>query len=204
MNEIQVLLSSKKTVEVKKAAKFLQKNLIPELEDSVLAALQREMLRNIKSWETKSELIKCIGLNKYKKALPIIEDIAEKNEEHDMITISAGATLVRLKKKNNSDVSEIIYRLQTMKFSLGYGMFEALGQDKMIPSKEDIKKIIDSAWDFGKNSEKQYGDPRYGLVIACAGWDKELVTDFLKHCIETGDESIKNAAEYSLKGIYLN
>lgn len=68
VDEIKTLLSSKKTTDVRKAAKYLQKNLMPELEDFVIDALQNELLRNQKSWETKCELIHCIGINDYKKA----------------------------------------------------------------------------------------------------------------------------------------
>ena len=46
VDEIKTLLSSKKTTDVRKAAKFLQKNLMPELEDLVIEAFQRESLRN--------------------------------------------------------------------------------------------------------------------------------------------------------------
>ena len=46
MNEIISLLQSKKTTDVRRAAKFLQKNLMPELEDLVIEVFQRESLRN--------------------------------------------------------------------------------------------------------------------------------------------------------------
>ncbi|MBR2091050.1 MAG: hypothetical protein IJ905_12020, partial [Fibrobacter sp.] len=83
MNDIISLLQSKKTTDVRRAAKFLQKNLMPELEDLVIKAFQRESLRNQKSWETRCELINCIGINDYKKATPLLEHIAEINEEFD-------------------------------------------------------------------------------------------------------------------------
>ena len=203
VDEIKTLLSSKKTTDVRKAAKFLQKNLMPELEDFVIDALQNELLRNQKSWETKCELIHCIGINDYKKATPFLEQIAEINEEFDTITNVAGRALIRVKRKDKSDVSELLKRLSTMGYSLGYGMLDALGYDKMQPNNEDIKTIIDAVWDFGKNIGKGFCDPRYGLVAACAGWEPSLVRDFLLHCIATGDVPVKYVAENSLKGKYV-
>ena len=90
-----------------------------------------------------------------------------------------------------------------MGYSLGYGMLDALGYDKMQPSNEDIRIIIDAVWDFGKNIGKGFCDPRYGLVAACAGWEPSLVRDFLLHCIATGDVPVKYVAENSLKGKYV-
>ena len=203
MNDIISLLQSKKTTNVRKAAKFLQKNLMPELEDLVIEAFQRESLRNQKSWETRCELINCIGINDYKKATPLLEHIAEINEEFDTVTNCAGKALIRVKRKDKSDVSELLKRLNTMGYSLGYGMLDALGYDKMQPSNEDIRTIIDAVWDFGKNIGKGFCDPRYGLVAACAGWEPSLVRDFLLHCIATGDVPVKYVAENSLKGKYV-
>lgn len=202
MNEIVQLLASKQTGKVRKAAVLLQKNALPEMEDIIIEALQNEIINN-KSWETQSELIKCIGINNYKKASYILESIAEKNVEYDMVTISVGTALIRTKKAEQNDVSELLKRLKTMKYSLGYGMLDALGYDKMLPNNDDINMIIKSTWDFGINREKGFVDPRYGLAAACAGWDKEIVKDFLTHCITTGDVPLKYVSENSLKSKYV-
>lgn len=204
MNNIKELLSSKKTTDVRKAARLLQKDLMPELEDLVVESFKNQLNKGQRSWETICVLIKCIGLNQYKAALPLIEGIADANEEHDAITFEAGLALIRLKRKGLSDVSEILTRLSSARFSLVYGMFNALGYDKMQPCASDIKTIIDFAWNFGINEEKGYGDPRYGLIAACAGWDKSLVSEFLNHILATTEFSnIKYIAENSLIGKYV-
>jgi hypothetical protein len=202
MSEITQLLLSKQTGKVRKGAILLQKNVMPEMENYVLEALQNEIITN-KSWETQSELFKCIGINNYRKASSILESIAEKNKEYDMVTISVGTALIRVKRLEKNDVSELLKRLKTMKYSLGYGMLDALGYDKMLPNNEDIKTIIKSTWDFGISREKGFVDPRYGLAAACAGWDKEIVRDFLNHGIATGDVPLKYVSENSLKGKYV-
>jgi hypothetical protein len=202
MNELIQILLSKKSGKVRKGAILLQKSVMPEMEDYVIEALQNELITN-NSWETQSELIKCIGINNFRKATTILEDIADKNKEYDMVTISVGTALIRVKRFNNKDVSELLKRLKTMKYSLGYGMLDALGYDKMQPKNEDIETIIKAAWDFGIGREIGFVDPRYGLAAACADWDKELVKFFLNHCIETGDAPLKYISENSLRGKYV-
>jgi len=198
MSELIQFLTSKQTGKVRKAAILLQKKNVPEIEELVIEALQYEIITN-KSWETQSELIKALGINRYKKSLDILESIANKNEEYDRITNSTGTSLIRITRLDLSDVSELLKRLYSMKYSLGYGLLDALGYDRMHPSKEDINTIITKCWDFGIKRDKGYVDPRYGLAAACAGWDGETVSNFLIHCVETGDAPLKYVAENSLK-----
>jgi hypothetical protein len=60
----------------------------------------------------------------------------------------------------------------------------------MTPSKGEIAELIALGWDLHKHKDRvgvEYGylDPRYGLVLACARWDKELTRPFLDHCLAT-------------------
>lgn len=202
MNDVANLLTSGLSSKVRKAAIFLQKNKDTRMEDLVIMALREEMATN-KSWQTQSELISCIGVNKYMKGLLIIEDIVNKNIEYDIMTIRAGCALIRMKRSDLTDVYELVYRVDSMRYSLGYGMLDALGYDRMHPNEKDIFTIIKSVWDFGIKREMGTVDPRYGLAAACAGWDRRLVSDFLHHCIATGDAPLKYVAMNSLNGKYV-
>ena len=99
MSELLLLLTSKKTGDVRKAAKLLQKDKNVGAEETVLKAFLIERTRK-NSWETQVELIKAIGINEYRSSSNILEEIADKNEEYDMITIAAGTALIRLKRKD--------------------------------------------------------------------------------------------------------
>lgn len=202
MNEIKGMLSSKKAGEIRKAAKLLQKQLQPELETQTHEAWLHERSRK-NSWENQVELIKAIGHNRFKSSLAILEEIADRNIEYDMITIVAATAVVRIKRKDLSDVTELKIRMKEMKYSLGLGLLDALGYDRMMPEQEDISIIIEHCWNFGGSREKGYVDPRYGLAAACAGWKGEKVKSFLNHCINTGDVPLIHVAENALKGKYI-
>lgn len=204
MNNINIdqLLSSKSISNLKKAAKYLQIQKRPEFEDLVVDCFKNELESN-RSWEVLNELIKVIGINEFKTALNDIEEICNKNKEYDMITISAGTCLTRLKRTSLEDVSVLLENVGIMKYSLGYGLLDALGYDRMLPNYFDIEKIIKSCWNFGVVRNTGYVDPRYGLAAACAGWQGDIVKDFLKHCIETGDSPLIYVAENSLKDKYI-
>ena len=110
----------------------------------------------------------------------------------------------RLKRKGLKDT-------QPMKdFSLGdsiniqESLLEVLGYDKMVPTKEEQSEIISKYINFGDDTDyKYYTDPRYGLAAACAGWDQNIVKDFLEKCMIVPDAPLKYVAKNSLKQKYI-
>lgn len=202
MNNIEELLNSKSISNLKKAAKYLQIQKEPKFESLIVDCFKREVNSN-RSWEVQNELIKAIGVNEFKSALQSIEEICNKNIEYDMVTISAGTCLMRLKRKNLSDVSVLLQNAHSMNYSLGYGLLDALGYDRMLPNQLDIEKIIKACWNFGINRDFAFVDPRYGLAAACAGWKGDIVVNFLHHCVDKGDNPLKHVAQNSLKGKYI-
>jgi hypothetical protein len=201
-NEIYNLIESKKVADIRKGAKYLQKRIVPELESITVNALKSQLNKN-NSWETIVELIKSIGINNYKSANHLITEIVVRNEEYDTITIFAAKSYVQLNRNNLEDISPLLHFINDSKYSLGYGMLNALGYDKMMPSNDEVQLLIKRFWSFYEIREYGLSDPRYGLAAACVGWDKELVRDFLNHCIATGDVPLKYVSENSLKGKYV-
>ncbi|HTO38301.1 MAG TPA: hypothetical protein VL021_07745 [Brumimicrobium sp.] len=202
MEQIQDFLESKLTGKIRKGALLLQKKPSPEFEQLVYSCLKKELDTN-KSWETQSELIKAAGLCNYKSIIQLIMPIVDRNEEYDMVTISTGLTFFRLQRRDLKDIEPLRAKLSTIKYSLGYGMLDAIGYDRMLLAELDIKELISHFWDFGRNRPRGYVDPRYGLAAACAGWEPAIVKPFLQHCITTGDAPLKYVAENSLKQKYV-
>jgi hypothetical protein len=194
-------LKSNSTVKIRKAAIELRKTPVEGICELLYEAYNRDLVTK-NSWETQSELIVTAGLLGCKSFLLPIKAICDSNIEHDTITSRSGLSYVRLKRVNLSDVSPVLEYLEDAKHSLGFGLLYALGIDKMIPSPDEQTKIIKHFWNFGMD-RNGYSDPRYGLAAACAGWDKEIVRDFLQHCIKTGDKYILNVTESALKGKYV-
>ena len=165
-------------------------------------------LRDKRTWETQVEMILALGLINHKEALKEIEEIVRINISHDMITYAAAQTYVRLKRKSLNDATPSIELLKFGGLSTVAVCLNPLGYDRMLPNDEQIKELIKISWDLHKHKDiigEEYGycDPRYGLVAACAGWNKQLTNEFLLHCIDTGDVPVKYVAENSIKSKYI-
>jgi hypothetical protein len=206
--EIDLKLKSNKSSDRRQAAKSVGKLVLKELGTVLLDAYINEK-RDFRTWETKVEMILSLGLIDYRAALSEIELIVKANLSHDMITYAAAQSYVRLKRKSLHDATPAIELLKSGGLSLVSGALIPLGNDRMTPSSDEIIELVKLSWDLHRRkdrigNESGYLDPRYGLALACAGWDKKLTTSFLSHCLATygKDISIKNVAENSLKGKY--
>jgi hypothetical protein len=201
--EINNLLLNASTIKRRKAAKEIQKTKTPEVGESLYKAFIIELQYGEKHWETNVEIIRAIGMIDLKMAIRDIFELCRKKIEYDMITIAAATAYIRLKRQSLADISSVFELLEIGGYSVSMGALDAVGYDMMMPSNNDIKKLINLCWDIGSNRDKDaYVDPRYGLVAACAGWDKYIVKEFLLHCLNTGDRSVQKLAQASLKGKY--
>ena len=136
--------------------------------------------------------------------LPLLEDTINTENENGIILNEVTKGFFRLKRKSKNDCSPIFELLNINEFSVQEALLEVLGYDKMIPNIKEQKFIIERYFLFGQGLDlNSYCDPRYGLAAACAGWDKEIVRDFLNHCMTTGDVPLKYVSENSLKGKYV-
>lgn len=215
IEEIIEKLNSTKTKERRRAAKAIGKKGLSEFGNDIYQAYLKEK-KDKRTWETQTEMIKAMGLIGFKKALPDIESITKENKPHDMITIASATSYIQLKKKSINDAAPILELLEFGSISVITGALRALAIEELMPSKLQIKQIINKCWDINKHKDRighEYGliDPRIYLAIACANWDKELTADFLNHCIETAyninrfEKSVQNlnlvaVCENSLKG----
>jgi hypothetical protein len=189
IDDIKALLVSRKSAERLRAAKRISKEKITELAADLFVAYEKER-QDPRTWEPQSEMIKGLGVLDYKPALDIITTIVQQNIPHDMITINAAIAFVQLKRQSIFDAEPVLELLSFGSTSVICGALEALAVDKMLPTAQQIQKIIRISWDINKHPDRigyEYGliDPRIYLAIACAGWDKALCSDFLTHCIET-------------------
>lgn len=200
--EIEKYLKSGKVPLVKKAAKLIGSNGISSLGGALLEELHK-ILRNQKLWEAQVEIINALGLIDCKSALSVINEIIGKNIEFDMVTYASATAYVRLSRKDIHDAAPVLELLNQKRYATTCGALDALGYDRMMPGKVEISKLIELCKDLRSPNPKGLSDPRYGLAAACAGWDADLKTDFLKNCIQTGDAPVKHVAENSLNNKYV-
>lgn len=208
-------LTSKKSVDRRRAAKEIRKKKLSELGDELYNAFLKER-KDKRTWETQTEMIKAIGEIRFKKAIADIETIVKQNIPHDSVTMASATTYVQLKIKSINDVLPVIELLEFGSISVITGALNALAIEQLVPSKNDIEQLLNKSWDINKHKDRvghEYGliDPRIYLAIACANWDKDLTKKFLNHCIETAynisrfEKPVLNAnlvavCENSLKG----
>lgn len=200
--EIESLLESGKMPSIRKAVKEIAKQRLESF-GAVLQVKLIEMLPNDKSWETQVEIIRALGVTNYKPALRTLAEICQKNKETDMVTYVAGTAYVRLKKDHEHDAGPVFDLINLHGYAVLCGAGDALGYDKMVPSPSDQKKIVDAYINLRSPNPKGLSDPRYGVAAACAGWDPDIVRDFLMSCLTTGDAPVKHVAENSLKKKYV-
>ena len=203
IEELKNDLLGRSTVKRRKAAVNLRtKHLDGNYCDLLLEALRLEEGKD--RWQTKIEIIKTIGVRKCEKAEEYLEtNFIVNSEEHSLISMVCATALVRLKRKGLEDSDVVIELINTGKYSLIEGALETLGYDRMIPSVEKQKIILDKCKNFGLDRPKGYTDPRYGLAASCAKWNLELVEGFLNECIATGDVPLVYVAEKSLQKKYV-
>ncbi|MDR1284818.1 MAG: hypothetical protein LBJ88_01295 [Campylobacteraceae bacterium] len=202
IDETREKLNSKKSSERRRAVIEIGKNKMAELGEELYQKYLEER-KDKRTWETQCEMVKALGVIDFKKALEIIEEIVKQNIPHDMITINAALSYVRLKRQSLQDGNLVVELLKFGNFSVIEGAVMALAYDQMKPDNESAEKIIKLSWDW--RNEKGYGDNRKYVAIACWNWDKKLTESFLNHCIETADQydnNLKEICQNSLKGKY--
>ena len=204
--EIKTKLHSTNSADRKRAAKEIGKLKLTDFANDLYLAYLKET-KDKRTWETQVEMILALGLLDFKKVFTEIDAIIKANNPHDMITYAAAQTYVRLKRKSLTDASPVLELLQFGGLSIVDGCLNPLGYDRMQPDENQIKELIKLAWDLHKHKdcESGYGDPRYGIAAACAGWDRQLTKDFLEHCLATADGNtpLEYVSENSLKGKYV-
>ncbi len=193
-DEILKLLNDKSTVKRRSAVKKIMKNELKEYGAPLLSLLFQE-LKTENNWKTQIEIIKALEKIEFKVATKLLYEICEKSEEHSLVASASASAYVKLETKSLSNISPILKLLKLNKFSVSMGALEKLGKENFVLEEIDIKNLISQCWNLGQGEHKGFGDPRYGLIIACSRWEKEIVTPFLFHCSKTGDSFSKELAE---------
>jgi HEAT repeat protein len=194
-------LQNSKSEKRRSAAKKIGKNQLGELGDELYNAYIKER-EDKRTWETQTEMILAFGKIGYKKALPDIKTIIDKNEPHDMITIAAARSYVRLNRKDLRDVEPVIDLLQFGNLSVLNGATAILTFDDMSTSEENAKTII-SIMDSKKEEDiaiRGLGDPRENLISAMSKWKNPTSETYIKRFLDSPNRSLRMCAESAIIG----
>lgn len=183
--KIKESLYDSKSTNRRSAAQKIGKKKIIELGDDLFNAYLKEK-KDIRTWETQTAMIIALGKIGYKNAIEELSKILEANAQFDTITDAAACSFVRISRKHKNDAMPVIELIKNGKLSTLNGATSVLTYDDMIPSDEEVLKIIDI---FNKKSENDLvsigvGDPRSYLISAMSKWKKELTINYLNQYIE--------------------
>ncbi|MDR2038585.1 MAG: hypothetical protein LBQ60_11745 [Bacteroidales bacterium] len=194
-------LQNKSSGKRRSAAKKIGKNQLVQLGDNLYHAYVKER-EDKRTWETQTEMILASGRIGYSKILPDLKSIIDKNEPHNMITIAAARSYVRLKRKTPNDAEPVIELLRSGNLSVLNGATDILTFDDMHPPEEAIKMII-SILD-GKNEKdisiRGLGDPRESLLSAMSKWKDPTSQSYLERFAASKNKTLKECATAALKG----
>ena len=197
--KIKAGLYDSKSTNRRSSAKKIGNKRIIELGDDLFKAYLEEK-EDIRTWETQTAMINSLGKIGYKNAIPELKKILEINKEHDTITSEAASAFIRITRKNKNDASPVINLIENGKLSILNGATSVLTYDDMIPTDEEIVKIINF---FNSKDEKDLvfigaGDPRSYLISAMSKWKKELTINYLNKFIN--DSRLKTYTILALEG----
>jgi len=203
-DELRAKLTSKKSPDRRSAAKKIRKLGLTDLGSDLLAAYEKERLDK-RTWETQVEMLTSLGALGYLPALPAVEEIVRRNTPRDMITYAAGGAYVRLKRTGINDAGPVIELLAKGGFSSLSGALISLSEDRMVPSRGEMETILEMVWDLHRHPDRDpngHMDPRYYVVIACAGWPEDVRSKFFEHCLQTGGALVGRVIESSSRNKY--
>jgi hypothetical protein len=194
-------LQSSKSEKRRSAAKKAGKNNIVQLGDELYDAYLKER-GDKRTWETQTEMILALGRLGYRKALPDLRAIIDRNEPHDMITIAAARSCVRLSRNDSTDAAPVIESMRFGNFSVLSGAMSVLTFDDMMPSVADIETIV-GIIDAKKEEEiaiRGCGDPREYLLSAMSRWKDPVSEAYVRRFLTSPAKGLRECAEAALNG----
>ena len=195
MNNIDIetiklnLFDKKASIRKKMAIKIAKEKLSSCGDDLFKSYINERKIPIEKSWETQKYMITALGIIKYEKVLPILlENMKYNNIIGGAIITSSALAYVRILRKNEQDITPIMELYETKNLNIILGATESLVYDEIIPSEDDINKLIS----FFNDNEKcileskipEATDPRALLLAAMANWNQDtpLVQAFIEKC----------------------
>lgn len=188
-------LFAKQSVKRRSAAKKLRKLADPEAGPHLLAALHSEA-KDPRTWETQYQMVMALGECGYSAASTFIEELSLRHIEATMLYVALGDALVRLSSGNKitTILSLIEHERDRMLID---GALRAMAMLRLIPSQEEIQKILAYVAPFSSND-----GIRFWVVAACPGWPPKATELFLADCAKSDRPDVQEALQLANSGKY--
>lgn len=198
LTKIELDLTLKQSEKRRSAAKKIGKLMLSKLANPLFEAYLNEK-RDVRTWETQTEMIKSLGRLRHKELLPIVEQIIAANSEFDMITSEAATAYVRLKRETENNIDIVFELFNKGKYAVLSGALYALQYDNIIPENAAIEKLVSLVNNTYKYNKNGVTDLRQILACAMSGWPKEIVASYLE-AYKNQKTISKDVINHALKG----
>lgn len=148
------MINAKRSVQRIRGAKLIRKHALATLGEQLYAAFLRE-LKDARTWEVKSEMLKALGAINFTAATGEIEKIVARNLPQETVTDNAACALAMLRRSHKNDASEIIRLLKMGSYSAHIGAVTAPTVDQMVPCEAEILEILKLTRDAYKHKDRQ-------------------------------------------------
>lgn len=197
-------LASKKVTERRAAVRGLWKNGDKTAAPAILKALQNESLDDPSVWQSKCLMIAALGDFGYAPAIPVFEQLAEKEfRSSPVIYAELAFALCRLKSIGSGAMEFATAAMKSKRPLFARGAFQAIYFMDLDLLEKEIVPLIR----FAEKYSKQHPDdeqltcmPRDYLAAAAYRWKGKAVLAFLHRCQATAFPHLQEIATLSLAG----
>ena len=175
--ELSEKLRSKRSPERRSAAKKIGKKHITSLGDELLEAYLKER-EDKRTWETQTEMIKALGRLDHKAAIPYLKDIVDRDLDADTITAYAALSYIRLTRQSKDDMTVTLTLFEKGSAMVFDGAVMALAYDDVLPTEEQMKRLMSIFRKRRKVYERPYSNPIHQMIGMMYRWSDEIKREF--------------------------
>jgi hypothetical protein len=138
----------------------------------------------------------------FAEALPFLKSRIGQNAAATILDAGIGNAIVRLTHKGKEDASSVLAIMASGDLTMLSGAFQAMAMLRLVPPADQIDAILAFLDEYGESSTLTL---HFWPAAAAAGWGHHpKVEPFLKACLQSPREDVREAAGLSLKGKYKN
>lgn len=168
----------------------------------VLRSLEAEIDRGVSedNWELVYHLVMKLAESDDKAAFGVVCDVACRPGLPPMVCVALGDAIVRLGRAQPGDPAPLLWCLEQQHPSLSDGAFQAAALLREVYDEATTEHLLRSL--EGVESVEPVDTRRFWPAAAAAGWDGTAVEEFLRKCLTSLREDVREAASLSLEKKY--
>lgn len=191
-------LNSGSSPKIEKAARQIFKKKLDGYCPHLLEVLEIQ-IKKTKAWKSQSELIKAIGVTDCSQALLTLKSLIDQDFKATILYRDLAFSIMLLENTSTMNLDFLYTSIKKGNSAQIGGACSALLYKKMIPTNDDINKIISGASPFIEN-EGRVITPRMYIAALSYLWPAEQTKAFLEEFLKSESTMLVEIAESSLQG----